>query len=93
MLGFPNFFAPNKDREKDRWYLRGIDQTVFPESSIYIYDRYEKLLSIFDANDRGWDRTVGNIPSISTDYWYIVELKDVSGGKLIYKGHFSLVRR
>lgn len=53
MLGFPNFFAPNKDREKDRWYVRGIDQTVFPESSIYIYDRYDKLLSIFDANDRG----------------------------------------
>ena len=93
VLGFPNFFTPNNDNENDTWQVRGVDQSVFPQSSIEIYDRYGRLLSMFDANDIGWDGTYANVEVISSDYWYVVQLVDIEGVERKYRGHFSLLRK
>ncbi|OIQ39699.1 MAG: hypothetical protein BM563_04230 [Bacteroidetes bacterium MedPE-SWsnd-G1] len=93
VLGFPNFFTPNNDNENDTWQVRGLDQTVFPESYISIYDRYGKLLTTFTGAHQGWDGTYENVEALSSDYWYIVQLVDVAGTSRLYRGHFSLLRK
>lgn len=93
VFGFPNFFTPNDDFHNDTWKVQGIDPAIFVESKIYIYDRYGKLMSTFDGNHTGWDGTYGNVEAISSDYWYHVELVDITGAVRQYKGNFSLVRR
>lgn len=93
VLGFPNFFTPNNDNENDTWQVRGLDPKVFPLSMVTIYDRYGKMMSSFNGNSIGWDGTLGNIKALSSDYWYIVNLTDVSGTSRQYRGHFSLLRK
>jgi gliding motility-associated-like protein len=55
---------------------------------IYIYDRYGKIVSSFDANNLGWDGTYNGYRLPATDYWFVVKRQN---GKE-YKGHFSMMR-
>ena len=93
VFGFPNFFTPNNDGENDTWNVRGVDPSLFPESGIYVYDRYGKLLVNFSANSGGWDGYYNDFEALSSDYWYVATITDSNGTSREFKGHFSLIRR
>jgi gliding motility-associated-like protein len=93
VFGFPKFFTPNNDGFNDFWNVKGVNTNLFPDSAIYIYDRYGKLLAAFKVSDTGWDGTYNNNKVISSDYWYLAQLIDTDGNISEFKGHFSLIRR
>lgn len=88
VIGFPKYFTPNGDGVNDLWHIQGIDQSVQPNSTVLIFDRYGKLIKQLLVKDSGWDGTYnGNM--LSTDgYWFRVLLED--GRK--FSGHFTLKR-
>ncbi|MDT0559528.1 T9SS type B sorting domain-containing protein [Ichthyenterobacterium sp. W332] len=86
VIGFPKFFTPNDDTVNDYWQVKGISAQFQPNSVIYIYDRYGKLLSQLDPLGPGWDGTFNGLPMPSTDYWFSVKLQD---GRT-FTGHFAL---
>ena len=87
LINIPNFFTPNNDGSNDTWQVTGV--AFQPNSKIYIFDRYGKLIKILSPLSSGWDGYYKGNPLPSTDYWYRVELED---GRIL-KGHFSLIRR
>jgi len=57
--------------------------------SIYIYDRYGKLIKQWvPSSSEGWDGTFNGSPLPGDDYWYTLKLEDGREAK----GHFSLKR-
>lgn len=80
---FPKFFTPNSDGYHDIWKpeLTGI-------SSIYIFDRYGKLLKQLQENT-GWNGEFRGRPMPSDDYWFLAILHNEKE----VKGHFSLIRK
>ncbi len=85
--GAPNYFTPNGDGYHDLWHL--LNPTEFRDATIYIYDRYGKMLKVLRFFDAGWDGSYRGSPLPSSDYWYRIELTD---GR-VARGHFSLIRR
>jgi len=88
VLSIPKYFTPNGDLANDYWRIAGLNGSAYFNSTLYIYDRYGKLLSNVDRNGPGWDGTFKGSPLPSTDYWYVLTLPD---GRVV-KGHFSLLR-
>lgn len=88
VIGVPKFFTPNGDSQNDYWNVKGINATFNANSTIYIYDRYGKLLKQIAASSQGWDGTFTGRPLPSDDYWYTIKLEDGREAK----GHFSLKR-
>lgn len=86
LLTYPRFFTPNGDGINETWRIQF--SHMEPDMLIYIYDRYGKLVSSFDANSLGWDGTYNGHRLPATDYWFVVKRQD---GKE-YKGHFSMIR-
>ncbi|MEZ4856214.1 MAG: T9SS type B sorting domain-containing protein [Gelidibacter sp.] len=87
IIGFPKYFTPNGDGENDTWNIKGLDANLYPNLHIQIFNRYGKLLKIFNPNQsNGWNGTYNGHLLTPDDYWYYLELPD---GKK-YKGHFSL---
>ncbi|MFV8327232.1 T9SS type B sorting domain-containing protein [Flavobacterium sp. ZS1P14] len=80
----PKFFTPNADGINDSWKITEITD---PNYSIYIYNRYGKLLKTLGYNE-GWDGTLNEKPLPSTDYWF--QIVFVNGTNKT--GHFSLKR-
>lgn len=80
----PKFFTPNADGINDIWEVTG---TFFYNYTIYIYDRYGKLLKELQTNS-GWDGNFNGRPMPSTDYWF----QQVFENGKTYSGHFSLKR-
>lgn len=88
VLGIPKYFTPNGDGINDYWNMVGVNHKFNAKSTVFIYDRYGKLLYQTTPLSSGWDGTYNGEPMISSDYWYSVLLED---GRLI-KGNFSLKR-
>lgn len=89
VVGLPKFFTPNNDGYNDYWAPKGVNATFNAKSTIYIYDRYGKLLKqLSPSNQWGWDGTFNGSQLPSDDYWYTVKLEDGREAK----GHFSLKR-
>ena len=88
VIGVPKFFTPNGDGQNDYWNVKGVNANFNANSTIYIYDRYGKLLKQITASSQGWDGTFTGQPLPSDDYWYILKLDDGREAK----GHFSLKR-
>ncbi len=89
-IDVPNFVTPNGDGYNDVWKIDGLEK--LPEAAVRIYDRYGKLLVMYNgtyAAEYGWDGTYQNKPMPSTDYWYVIELLPT---KKLLKGHFTLKR-
>lgn len=86
ILTYPKFFTPNGDNINEYWriYLASLE----PDMLVYIYDRYGKLITGFDAKSKGWDGTLDGKRLPATDYWFVV--KRQNGQEL--KGHFSMIR-
>lgn len=88
VLGIPRFFTPNGDGFNDLWHVIGVSNEFQPNTKIYIFDRYGKLITQIMPGGLGWDGTLNGSPLPSTDYWYRIIFED---GREV-KGHFSLVR-
>ncbi|WP_035654693.1 T9SS type B sorting domain-containing protein [Flavobacterium saliperosum] len=88
VLGIPRFFTPNGDGYNDTWIIKGMEKGFYANSSIYIFDRFGKLLKQMAPGGEGWNGTFNGQLLPSTDYWYVMNLED---GRII-KGHFALKR-
>ncbi len=87
VLNIPKFFTPNNDGINDTWIIDGVFSQ--PNSKIYIFDKFGKILKKIEADEDGWDGNYRGNQMPSTDYWYHVQLDDGRD----FKGHFSLIRR
>lgn len=84
-LPYPKFFTPNNDGFNDTWSINFA--FLKPNSSIYIFDRYGKLITILSQN-QVWNGTYNGLPLPSSDYWFqVMRLNDT-----IFKSHFTLKR-
>lgn len=88
VIGFPKFFTPNNDGKHDTWQVSGVSAQFQPDTVIYIFDRFGKLIKQLNPLDKGWDGTFNGYLLPNNDYWFAVELQD---GR-IYKNHFTLKR-
>jgi gliding motility-associated-like protein len=89
VLGIPHYFTPNGDGYHDYWNVQGISpNSVNIHSTVYIFDRYGKLLKQIQPGSNGWDGTFNGHELPSDDYWFDVHFVD---GRNV-KGHFSLKR-
>ena len=88
VIGYKKFFTPNGDGYHDKWKILGIRADFQAKTTIYIFDRYGKLIKELDPLSDGWDGTFKGKPMPATDYWFRVNLED---GRE-FKSHFSLVR-
>tara|TARA_R110002073_G_scaffold14554_2_gene59349 strand:+ start:28505 stop:31936 length:3432 start_codon:yes stop_codon:yes gene_type:complete len=86
IIDYPVFFTPNNDGINDFWQIKGINK--FPNSKIFIFDRYGKLLTQLSSNDLGWGGLYHGKKMSSNDYWFKVDL----GNGTIFSGHFALMR-
>ncbi|QLE02038.1 T9SS type B sorting domain-containing protein [Galbibacter sp. BG1] len=85
VLGYPKFFTPNNDGLNDEWKIS--DLSSFPSSTIQIFDRYGKLISLLEV-DEAWDGRYNGIELPESDYWFVVNVDDGT----TFKGHFTLKR-
>ena len=91
VIGSPKFFTPNGDGYHDSWNIIGMSANS--SSKIYIFDRYGKLLKQISPTGEGWDGTYNGIQLPSSDYWFVLEYKDlVTGKNKQIKDHFTLKR-
>jgi gliding motility-associated-like protein len=88
-IEIPDFFTPQGDGINDTWYPINIE--IYPQISVKIFDRYQRLIASYEGNTRSWDGTYKSKPLPSGDYWYIVRLNESSDNRE-FKGNFSLVR-
>ncbi|WP_147676422.1 T9SS type B sorting domain-containing protein [Algibacter pacificus] len=85
----PKFMTPNNDGFFDTWHITGVKD--FPGTSIYIYDRYGKLLKTLSNTSPGWNGTYHGTLMPAADYWYLANV-NYKGEQLQLKGHFALKR-
>lgn len=85
ILDYPRFFTPNNDGVNDFWQLKGRTEENY---SIYIYDRYGKLLKNLTFPESSWDGTYQGIQLPASDYWFRVVFMD----GVTKNGHFTLKR-
>ncbi|MBE9488681.1 MAG: T9SS type B sorting domain-containing protein [Bacteroidetes bacterium] len=91
IIDYPKYFTPNGDGYHDTWNIKGI--AIQPNSKIYIFDRYGKLLKQLKPTGNGWDGTFNGNSLPSNDYWFVVEYVEPSNGKRKeFRAHFSLKR-
>lgn len=93
VIGFPEFFTPNNDGWNDYWRVVGVTPSFYAASTVEIYDRYGKIISIIDPLKTGWDGIYNGELLPETDYWFKAELVDLEGNIRKRQGHFSLIRR
>lgn len=93
VIGYPKFFTPNNDGYNDTWNVLGVNENFFQRASIYIFDRFGKLIAEIGLYSEGWNGTFNGKLLPSTDYWFSVELVDLKGNVRVKKGHFSLIRK
>ncbi len=86
IIGFPKFFTPNNDGVHDTWQVLGISGMFQPNSNIFIYNRFGKLIKQLNPLGAGWDGTFNGEKLPVDDYWFMVTLQD---GR-IFKNHFTL---
>ena len=88
VIGIPKFFTPNGDGFNDTWNVLGLTSTNNYKTTIYIFDRYGKLLKELSPISKGWDGTFNGEAVPTDDYWYTIYFED---GRT-EKGHFTLKR-
>lgn len=93
VVGYPKFFTPNGDGIHDLWQILGIEE--LSEPSVFIFDRFGKLLKQLDENSTGWDGTFNGRQLPSSDYWFRLDYDRDDQGVLVARSvrrHFSLIR-
>jgi len=89
-ITFDKFFTPNGDGFNDYWNIQGLENS--PNSKIFIFDRYGKLLKEISPLDKGWDGQFNSSNLSSDDYWFKVIFNDCRDNPRELKSHFSLIR-
>ena len=89
ILDYPRFFTPNGDGYNDTWNIFALNSQ--PNSKIYIFDRYGKLLKEISPSGIGWDGTFNKQILPATDYWFIVHYEENNVNK-VFKSHFAIKR-
>lgn len=92
VMGFPKFLTPNNDGYNDTWNVKGLGNEYSQNSTVYIYDRYGKLIKQINPRAEGWNGTFNGQNLKASDYWFVVQLENINGNATTYRGHFSLVR-
>ena len=92
VLGFPKFFTPNNDGFNDTWNIKGLSNEFTQNSTIFIYDRYGKLIKQINPSNQGWNGLFNGYMLSNSDYWFVAELIDQTGVTRTLRGHFSLIR-
>lgn len=93
VIEYPKFITPNNDGYNDTWRIKGVNSNFYPNSTIYIFDRYGKAITTVGIDSEGWDGTFDGKPLPSNDYWFKVQLTDKRGKVHLHNGHFSLLRK
>lgn len=88
VIGYPKYFTPNGDGVNDFWRIQGVNETIQPNTTVLIYDRYGKLIKQLLVQYDGWDGTYNGALLATDDYWFNVSLED---GRQ-FSGHFTLKR-
>ncbi len=88
VVGALKFFTPNNDGFNDYWNIQGLNSQFYANSTIYIYNRYGKLLTKVNPLSKGWDGSFDGSILPSDDYWFTLKVEDGREAK----GHFSLKR-
>ncbi|MBX9807140.1 MAG: T9SS type B sorting domain-containing protein [Flavobacteriaceae bacterium] len=89
VIGYPKYFTPNGDTYNDYWNIYNLKNQ--PDTRIYIFDRYGKLLKDITPLGLGWDGIYIGQPMPADDYWFTVEYIE-QGITKKFKSHFSLKR-
>ncbi|MDR0873294.1 MAG: T9SS type B sorting domain-containing protein [Prevotellaceae bacterium] len=86
---FPPYFSPNGDGLSDTWIIENL--TCYKDIQLTIFDRFGKELITITNPDPvySWNGIYLGKPMPSTDYWYILNVRD--NGRQ-YVGHFTLLR-
>jgi len=91
VMDYPKFFTPNNDGYNDTWNIWSLKNQ--PDTKIYIFDRFGKLIKQLSPAGAGWDGTFNGQPLPSTDYWFKADYIDPKTGlNKEVTGHFSLKR-
>ncbi len=86
---FPKYFTPNGDGYHDTWNIKGT--SALDHVTIYIFDRYGKLVKEIAPNGLGWDGTFNGNQLPATDYWFkLIYTKDNVTKE--FSSHFALKR-
>ncbi|WP_321827244.1 T9SS type B sorting domain-containing protein [Maribacter dokdonensis] len=85
-IGYQRFFTPNGDGNNEFWNIIGGE--LYPESQVFIYDRYGKLLKQISPTSKGWDGLYNGVSLPESDYWF----KYIYGNNEVITGHFTLKR-
>lgn len=93
VIEFPKFFTPNNDGLNDTWAIKGADSRFFPNSQVYIFNRFGKVVAEIDIDGDGWDGTFNSNLLPSDDYWFDINLISPNGVLINRKGNFSLLRK
>jgi large repetitive protein len=90
IIDYPHYFTPNGDGIHDNWNINGLGDYA-QTTTIYIFDRYGKLLKQISPASPGWDGTFNGKLLPSDDYWFTVDYLEGGVAKQ-FKAHFSLKR-
>lgn len=88
VIGFPKVFTPNGDGRNDTWQVYGVSKMFQPNTKIFIFNRYGKLVKELSPLEDGWNGQTNGKYLPNDDYWFSVKLED---GR-IFKNHFTLKR-
>ena len=91
-MGFPKFFTPNDDGYNDTWNIEGLSNEYSQNSTVYIFDRYGKLIKQISPRGEGWNGSFNGEKLRPSDFWFVAEFFKINGTMITYRGHFSLVR-
>ncbi|MCC4211312.1 T9SS type B sorting domain-containing protein [Leeuwenhoekiella parthenopeia] len=89
VIDFPKYFTPNNDGFNDTWNISSLQD--YPETQIFIFNRFGKLIKSLQPNAPGWDGTYNGRNLPSDDYWFYVEFI-YEERPVVFKSHFTLKR-
>ncbi|KAB1157911.1 T9SS type B sorting domain-containing protein [Flavobacterium luteum] len=91
VIDYPKYFTPNGDGFNDTWNIKGLSNQS--NATLFIYDRYGKLLKQISPKGQGWDGTFNGVQLPATDYWFTVDYLEPNNDiNKLFKAHFSLKR-
>uniref|UniRef100_UPI0030CA2D1E T9SS type B sorting domain-containing protein n=1 Tax=uncultured Flavobacterium sp. TaxID=165435 RepID=UPI0030CA2D1E len=89
IVSYPRFFTPNGDGFNDFWTIYGLNSLENP--TVFIYDRYGKLIKQLKPNNIGWNGTLNGHSLPAADYWFTIDYEENNIFKT-FRAHFSLIR-
>ncbi|WP_116788800.1 T9SS type B sorting domain-containing protein [Flavobacterium psychrotrophum] len=88
-ITYPRYFTPNGDSHNEKWNINHPENGV--KATVFIFDRYGKIITQLFAPGNGWDGTLNGNPLPATDYWFKVIYSEYGEEKTM-SSHFSLIR-